>query len=186
MQEIKPLPETCFLCWIHILLFLLQLSHKCRIGVVIAQFTQNALLFKRIINQPGFKETEFLTRTVCMYKGALSEELTAIRDKKAAASSSLSENNSGLTSRLPPRCSYTLFMRLKDDGATYTRTGGGWALSITDIETYAASHGEADAPVSPTWRTRPDNGFTSRPSALQPVTNIFSNMTDTVCDFPDP
>jgi len=77
-------------------------------------------------------------------------------------------------------------MRLSDEGATYTHTGGGWALSIIDNETYAASHGVAQAPVSPTWRTRPDNGLTSCPSALQPVTNIFSSMTETVCDLPDP
>ena len=127
-----------------------------------------------------------LTRTVCMYRGAFSDELTAISDKNAAASSSLSENSSGLTSRFPPKCSYTLFMRLNDEGATYTRTSGGCALSITDFETYAASHGAAHAPVSPTWRTRPDNGFTSRPSAAQPVTNIFSKITDTVWDLPDP
>jgi len=134
----------------------------------------------------GFKEIDCLTMTVCMYRGAFSDELTAIRDKNAAVSSSLSENNSGLTSRFPPKCSYTFFMRLRDDGATYTRTGGGWALSITDFETYAASQGAEHAPVSPTWRTRPDNGFTSRPSALQPVTNIFSRITDTVWDLPDP
>lgn len=55
-----------------------------------------------------------------------------------------------------------------------------------DLESHAVSFGSEPDPPSPKCRTSPHRGFVSEPIAGNLDINIFSNIVDTVCDFPDP
>jgi hypothetical protein len=106
--------------------------------------------------------------------------------KKACASSSSSVNSNGSTVTFSPTGAYMRRIRFKTERDTYTLTRGACTPWYFGFANHAASQGRPLSPPVPKWRTRPPSGFSSDPSGLQFGIIMFSNNTDTVCDFPDP
>ena len=127
-----------------------------------------------------------LTSIIWTYKGADSDEPTAIMDKNACASSSCSAKCKGWTVMFGPIFLYTIFIVFNEDGDTYTFISGTCEDATLGMPIHAASLGLEWGPPSLKWRTSPHKGFWSEPIRLSCGINMLSNMAATVWDFPDP